>query len=128
MVVAANTIKGGGTIAHAKPYLADRIAKEILKVQVAVYETRECENVAIGQAIDAFCGFFELIKRKGPVREFVADQITNTRHTVRKKAEKFIMKYDTTRTTTGRKPGGKKKLNRPRTRSRRTRGQIHLLF
>jgi hypothetical protein len=50
LIAAANTIQGAAEIARAKPHLADRIAKEILKVSRAHYATPECRNVAAGHA------------------------------------------------------------------------------
>jgi hypothetical protein len=94
MIAANNTIAGGGRIALAKPLLADRIAKEILVVQKAKYATTECKNVATGEAIDAFFVFFDSIRSKKAVMEFVRAQLENTRTAVRKKAIRFLKKYD----------------------------------
>ncbi|MBU2235886.1 hypothetical protein KKA01_02390, partial [Patescibacteria group bacterium] len=41
MVTAANIVGGAAKIAQAKPKLADRIAKEILKVEKGIYKHKE---------------------------------------------------------------------------------------
>ncbi len=93
MITAANVIGGAAKIAAAKPYLAERIAIEILKVQHAEYATAECRNVALGHALDAFELFFDNIKNKQPVIELVTKQLDNTRSGTRKRAEKLLKKW-----------------------------------
>jgi hypothetical protein len=93
LIAAANAIQGAADIALAKPHLADRIAKEIVKVNRARYATPECRNVAAGHAIQALDCFFEHIQNKEPVLEFVAAQLGNPRPATRKKAEKFWAKW-----------------------------------
>ncbi len=95
MVTAANIIGSSPKIARAKPHLAERIAREILKVRKAKYDSHgrpspECRNVAIGHAVEAFDGFFDQISDKASVLEFVKSQLKNTRKPVVKKAERFL--------------------------------------
>ena len=95
MVTAANIIGSSARIAQARPELAPRIVGEILKVEKATYERRgapspECRNVVIGQAIDAFGQFFDLIPDQTAVLKFVKRQLKNTRKPVVEKAEKFL--------------------------------------
>jgi hypothetical protein len=92
MISAANAIQGGARIALAYPAWADRIALEILKVSRARYQTAECQRVATGHAITALGEFFDLLKEKQPVLEFVRKQSKNSRAAVVKKAEKFLKK------------------------------------
>lgn len=94
MITAANIIGNSYKIALAKPGLADKITNEILKVDEADYETDECRNVAIGHAIESFNNFYPAIKNKKKVYEFITKQKNNTRPPVRKKAEKFLRKYN----------------------------------
>lgn len=94
MITAANVIGGAGRIARAKPHLADRIAKAILRVEQAEYQTAECRNVAIGHAISSLEGFFEHVRRPGPVLSFVKRQLANRRPAVRRKAERFLRKCE----------------------------------
>lgn len=93
LIGAANAIQGAADIALAKPHLADRIAREILKVGRAHYSTPECRNVAAGHAIQAFDRFFEHIQKKKRVLAFVQSELQNPRAATRKKAEKFCKKW-----------------------------------
>ena len=93
MIGAANVIAGAADIALAKPHLAERIAREIIKVSRAHYATPECRNVAAGHAIHALDRFFEHIPKKAPVLAFVGLQLTNPRPATRKKAERFRAKW-----------------------------------
>jgi len=89
MIAAANVIGAAAEVALARPDLADRIAREILKVETACYQKPECRNVAIGHAITALDPFFPSINRKRPVMQFVYRHIDNPGPATRKKAEKF---------------------------------------
>lgn len=94
MITAANIIKGAAVIAKAKPYLTEKITKEILKVKNAKYETDECLNIVIGHTISSFDKFFRQIKDQDEVLDFVRSNINNQRRPTRNKAEKFINKWD----------------------------------
>lgn len=93
LITATNVISGAAKIALAKPALTERITKEILKVENARYQTDECRNVALGQAINSFDRFFEQIEDEEPVVALVQRQLKNTRNATRKKAEKFMKKW-----------------------------------
>lgn len=98
MVTASSIIGGSVKIAQAKPYLAQKITKEILKVEKAKYVhhgelSPECRNVAIGQAIDTFDQIFDEIVDKETIIKFVKKQLKNSRQKVAKKAEKFLKKH-----------------------------------
>jgi hypothetical protein len=93
MITAANVIGGAAMIAVAKPYLAERIAKALIKVEHATYDTDECRNVALGQVLDAFELFFDKIKNKQPVIDLVTKQLDNPRNSVRKRSEKLLKKW-----------------------------------
>lgn len=100
MISAANVIGSSPAIAAAKPALAGRIAKEILKVETASYELKgepspECRNVAIGHALSALEEIFDRIRGKKPVLEFAQRQLRNPRPNVRKKAEQLLRKTAT---------------------------------
>jgi hypothetical protein len=99
MISAANVIGSSGKIVLAKPYLTEKIVKEILKVQKAKYIhqgklSSECKNIVCGQAVDSFAMFFDKIENKKPVIEFIKAQLNNSRHAVAKKAEKFLKKFE----------------------------------
>jgi hypothetical protein len=90
MIGAANTIAAGADIALAQPRLADRISRELLKVETATYATPECRNVAVGHAIRALGRFFGLLKRRAPVLAFIRRQLNNPRQATRRHAERFL--------------------------------------
>ena len=90
MITAANVIRGGALVALAKPRLAGRIAREIMKIARARYQTPECRNVAIGHAILALGELFDLLQNPAPVIRFVRNQTRNPRPATRKKAEQFL--------------------------------------
>jgi hypothetical protein len=90
MITAANVIGGAARIALARPHWADRIAREILKVARAQYQTPECRNVAIGHALNALAEFLHLLRDLGPVLRFVRRQVKNTRPATRQKAERLL--------------------------------------
>ena len=94
MITAANIIKGAAVIARAKPYLTEKITKELLKVKNAKYQTDECLNIVIGHTISSFDKFFGQIKDQDEVLYFVRISIYNRRKPTRNKAEKFINKWD----------------------------------
>ena len=98
MVTASNIIGGSVKIALAKPYLTQRITKEILKIEKAKFiyhgePSPECRNVALGHAIDSFDQFFDQIEDKAAIIKFVKRQLKNTRAKVVKKAEKFLKNH-----------------------------------
>jgi hypothetical protein len=93
MIGAANAIAAAANIALAKPHLADRIVKEILKVERASYQRPECRNVAIGHAIQSFDRFFRHVGNTRPVLAFVKRQLDNSRPATRKKAERFLKRW-----------------------------------
>jgi len=92
MITAANTIKAAVKIASNKHNLTEKISEEILKVEEADYETTECNNIVIGQAIKSLNELFPQLKTKESVFAFVKRQLKNKRPATRKKAEIFIRK------------------------------------
>jgi hypothetical protein len=92
---AANAIAAAASIALAKPHLADRIVKEILKVERATYTTPECRNVAIGHAIRSFDRFLGHVKNRRAVLAFVTRQLDNPRPATSKKAGTFLKRWAT---------------------------------
>jgi len=93
LVPAANAIGGAARIANAKPELVGRITAELLKVEQASYQTPECRNVALGQAIDAFDVFFDQVADKEVVLAMVERQLSNTRNATRQRAERFLKRH-----------------------------------
>ena len=93
MITAANVMRGAAKIALAKPGLAERISKELLKVGKGRYQTAECRNVALGHAIESFARFFDQIEDKAPVIRLIRRQLKNPRSATRKKAERFLKRH-----------------------------------
>ncbi len=93
MITAANVIAGAGKIARAKPHLADKIARALLRVEKANYQTDECRNVALGHTVASLDLFFEHVDKPQPVMEFVKRQLHNRRNAVRVRAAKFLKKH-----------------------------------
>ena len=86
MITAANVIGGAARIAQAKPQWADRIAREVLKVSRARYQTAECRNIAMGHAIETIGQIYRSLHEKATVVRFVKRQLKNTRDATRRKA------------------------------------------
>jgi len=93
LITAANTIGGAGKIAAAKPRLADRIARALMRVEDATYQTAECRNVALGRVVASLELFFDQVKDRQSVLEFVRRQLNNTRPAVRRKAARFLEQH-----------------------------------
>jgi hypothetical protein len=94
LISASNVIKAAAKIVSAKPKLAERIAKEILKVEKAKYENAECRNIALGQAIKSFESFFDQINDQDAIVKLVKRQLKNTRSSTKKAAENFLKKLE----------------------------------
>lgn len=90
LITAGNTIRGAAVIARHQPALAATIARAILGVEHASYQTPECRNVAIGHALEAFSQFFDLVEDKTSVVQFATRQLENTRPPTRRKAERLL--------------------------------------
>lgn len=90
MITAAHAIRGGAIIGSAKPHLAQRIAREILCVEGAVYATAECRNIAIGHALQAFGVLCRVLPNNRAIRAFARRQRGNPRAATAAKARKFL--------------------------------------
>jgi hypothetical protein len=90
MVTAANTIAGAAKIASARPRLAAKITRAILRVERAHYQTAECRNVSIGQAITALGTMGVRVTESREVVRFLKRQLKNSRPSTRKKAVAFL--------------------------------------
>jgi len=96
MITVANTIENLGKIAKAKPYLIQKITKEILDVEnikLTPHLTEECKKVITEKAIGSFELFFENIEEKKKVLAFVEKQVESSRKSLRSKAAEFVKKH-----------------------------------
>ena len=96
MVTVANVVGNSAKIALAKPYLAQKITKELLKVEnisTTPHLTEECKRVIAEHAIKSFALFLSDIEQKEKVISFVAKHRNSSRKTLRKAAEDFLTKF-----------------------------------
>lgn len=93
MITAANIIGSSSKIALAKPHLTQKITKELLKVETAEYQTKECLNVVLGHFIVSLDKFYNQVVEKESVVALIKKQLNNTRNATKKKAVQFLKKY-----------------------------------
>ena len=95
MITAGNTIKALTEIIKARPVLADSLAREILKVKNDHYDTQECDNIAIGHALNHLEQVWDLLSGdvQGEVIQFARGELHNSRPATVKKAEKLLKKH-----------------------------------
>lgn len=98
MVTVANVICNAGKIALAKPHLASKITKELLKIEnisISPHLTEECKRVIIEKTIQSFNQFFSKLTKesKVDVYDFVTKQLCSSRFAVRKEAELFLERW-----------------------------------
>ena len=96
MVTVANVVGNSGKIALAKPYLAQKIASELLKVEnisTTPHLTDECRRVIAEKAIESFDLFFDRIQNKDKVVSFVKQHQKSSRRSLKMKAESFLKKW-----------------------------------
>jgi hypothetical protein len=96
MVTVANTVGNSAKIALAKPYLAQRITAELLKVEnlkLTPHLTEECKRVIAEHAIKTFNAFFEEIEDKEQVLSFAEKHLESPRASLRREAQSFVKKW-----------------------------------
>ena len=94
LITAGHVVDNSGKIALSKPELRDEITKELLKVEKIPLPTKECRNILIGKAINAFQVYYDKITPKDDVVSFVKRQLNNSRNATKVKAEKFLKKLE----------------------------------
>jgi hypothetical protein len=96
MVTVSNVVVNSAKIVSNKPYLANRIAAELLKVEnlkVTPHLTEECKLVITEQAIKTFNTFLSKVDAKEPVVAFAQKHVNSSRFALRQEAQKFIKKW-----------------------------------
>lgn len=96
MVTVANTVGNSGEIAKNKPYLADRITVELLKVRslkITPHLTEECKLVIAQQAIKTFNILINFTKNKKALLDFAEQHKKSSRDALRKEARTFLKKW-----------------------------------
>jgi len=95
MVTVANTVGNSAKIALAKPYLINRIANELLRVEniaITPHLTEECKRVVAEKVVESFDILFDKIQDKDRVVHYVKRHVGSSRKTLRLKAESFLKK------------------------------------
>jgi hypothetical protein len=96
MITVANVVAFSAPIIRNKPYLADKIQAELLKVQnlqTTPHLTEECKLVIAQQAIQTFNTLIRYSQNKAALIEFVQKYQNSPRTALKKEALKFIKKW-----------------------------------
>ncbi|KPL04909.1 MAG: hypothetical protein AMJ73_03210 [candidate division Zixibacteria bacterium SM1_73] len=93
MITAANLAGYSGMIGQAKPELQTKITNSLLSID-KTHHSPECKNIIKGKAILSLGEYFEQAKDKKKIIQFVKRESKNTRSATRKKAERFLKKWD----------------------------------
>ena len=98
MVTVANLATYSSKIGLAKPYLANAIAHELLKVENITLTpnlTEECKRVIAEQTINSFDLMFSLFdeKTKAEVLSFVNNQLESPRDSLKRRAKTFALRW-----------------------------------
>ena len=96
MVTVSNVVVNSAKIVSNKPYLANRIAAELLKVEslkVTPHLTEECKLVIAEQAIKTFDTFLSNVDAKEPFVAFAQKHVNGSRFALRQIAQKFVKKW-----------------------------------
>lgn len=93
MIPTVNLVGVSGAVAKAKPGLQTRITNRLLKID-KTHHGQECKDVIKGGVISSFDEYFEESKDKKKILDFVRKELKNNRPATRKKAEKFLKKWD----------------------------------
>jgi len=96
MVTVANVVANSARIAANKPYLANKITQELLKVQnlqTTPHLTEECKLVIAEQAIKTFRTIIKLTQDKKDIVAFAQKHQDSARISLKKEAQSFLKKY-----------------------------------
>ncbi len=94
MITANHAIAALGRIAAARPELQAEITAELLKVDRYRYDTKECNNIAVGKTLEAIASYSDEVKSSARIRSFARRQLKNTRNATKRKAEKLLRKLE----------------------------------
>jgi hypothetical protein len=96
MVTVANVVGNSATIVTNKPYLANRILTELLKVenlQTTPHLTDECKLVIAQHAIETFNVLVKYIQNKQALIAFAEKHQNSSRVALKIEAQKFLKKW-----------------------------------
>jgi hypothetical protein len=96
MVTVANVVANSAIIVSNKPYLADRIASELLKVQdlkMTPHLTEECKLVIAEHTIRTFNILIRYTQNKASLIVFVEKHQNSKRASLKKEVQNFLKKW-----------------------------------
>ena len=96
MVTVANVVANSAIIVSNKPYLADRITSELLKVQdlkITPHLTEECKLVIAEHAIRTFNTLIRYTQNKAALIVFAEKHQNSKRASLKKEAQNFLKKW-----------------------------------
>jgi hypothetical protein len=96
MVTVANVVGNSAKIASAKPYFADRIIAELLKVKdlrVTPHLTEECKLVIAEQTVKTFNTLINYTQNKKALLDFVKKHQNSQRVSLKKEVQIFLRKW-----------------------------------
>jgi hypothetical protein len=95
MVTVANVVGNSAKIVSNKPYLVDRVTRELLTVQdlkVTPHLTEECKLVIAEQVIQTFNALIDYTQNKKALLAFTKKHQNSPRASLRKEAQSFLKK------------------------------------
>jgi hypothetical protein len=95
MVTVANVVANSAIIASNKPYLSDKIAAELLKVenlQTTPHLTEECKLVIAEKAIQTFNTLIRHTQNKKALIDFAKKHLSSSRASLKREAQNFLNK------------------------------------
>lgn len=95
MIPAANLAGMSGKIALTKPNLQTKIVNRLISIDSTNHST-ECKSIIKGKAIDSFFQFFDRTSsaNQKKILAFVKKEMKSKRVGTRKKAQRFLRKWD----------------------------------
>jgi hypothetical protein len=88
-ITAAYVAQASGTIANAKPALQTKITNRLLNIDKTHHE-QERKDLAKASVIEAFAQYYQQIRNKKKILEFVERQLDCQSPKTRKKAKEFL--------------------------------------
>ncbi len=95
MVTVANTVTNSATIVSNKPYLADKIQAELLKVEnlkTTSHLTAECKRVIAEKTIKTFSALIKYTQNKQALIAFAEKHQNSPRSSLKREAQNFLKK------------------------------------
>ena len=94
-ITAAYVAQASGVIALAKPKLQVKITNRLLSIDKTHHE-QERRDLTKASIIEAFTQYFDQVKNKKVIIDFVQEQLNCQSPKTRKKAKEFLLQYENT--------------------------------